>query len=193
MKTYTKGITLPIMRPVPMPIPEPVPWWNLWGKTKIIFFRARPRTWEIMEDYLFYIPWLDITICIPKGFIFDGASIPRPLWPFMAPTGMMFIAGLFHDCGYRYNSWMDKDYNPIFKDAGKKFFDEQFKRMGKYINDAFATSNIAWAALYAFGFLGWKAGRKENRQISVDYPPKYHYEKVNVDDMHIGNEELEKS
>lgn len=173
MEVYTKGFELPLMRPVPLAIPLQVEWWNLWGKIKIVAYRAKTRKWVIVEDYLFTIPWLDnVEVCIPKGFEFDGASIPRPLWPFMSPTGLMFIPGLFHDCGYRYNSWMDKNYNPIFKDAGKYFFDENFRKMGKYINESYITSNIAWAALWIFGFLGWNAGRKDNRQMHIDYPPK---------------------
>lgn len=170
--TFLKGFDLPLMKPVPLPIPEPVAWWNIWGKIKNLFQRAQPRRWEIMEDYSFYVPWLNTTIWIPKGFIFDGASIPRLLWPFMAPTGVMFIAGLFHDFGYRYNSWADENNEPIYHGAGKEFFDDQIERMGTYINDITVIPNVCWFGLVIGGWKTWNTRRKENAQVQEDFPSK---------------------
>lgn len=171
-KTYTKGFQLPLMRPVPLPIPEPAKWWNLWAKTKNVFVRAQPRKWTIEENYIMYFPWLDCKVCVPKGFVFDGASVPRVLWPFMSPTGIMFIAGLFHDLGYRYNCWFDENHNQIYCGHGQAFFDDQIERMGTYINDARTTPNICWAGLRLFGWAAWNKRRKEGHDASVDFPPK---------------------
>lgn len=170
--TYTKGIVMPIMRPLPLPIPEPVKWWNVVGKWKNLMVRMTPRSWEIMEDYLLHVPWRDKPLCCPYGFIFDGASVPRVLWPFMAPTGIMFLAGLFHDVGYRYNCWFDIDYNRIEEGSGKKFFDSQFEKIGTYVNDASTTPNIAWAGLAVGGFMAWNKRRKEGHDASIDFPVK---------------------
>ena len=37
------------------------------------------RTFKMVENWRFTLP-NDIIIVIPKGFVFDGASIPKPLW-----------------------------------------------------------------------------------------------------------------
>lgn len=171
-KVYTKGFQLPLMRPMPLLIPEPVKWWNIWGGFKNMQVRAQPRSWKIEEDYILDLPWIEGIICIPKGFIFDGASVPRVLWPFMAPTGIMFIAGLYHDVGYRYNHWFDENYNPVYVDAGRRFFDSEFEKIGSYVNDATFTPNVAWGGLWAFGFFAWNTRQKEGHDASVDFPPK---------------------
>jgi len=172
VKTYTKGIILPIMRPVALPIPEIVRWWDIWGNFKNFKIRLSPRQWEIMEDYELKVPWYERPLCCPKGFIFDGASVPRVLWPIMSPTGIMFLAGLFHDVGYRYNCWFDIDYNQIQIDAGKAFFDSQFEQIGSFVNDAKVAPNVAWLGLAIGGWLAWFSRRREDNDPSVDFPQK---------------------
>ena len=39
---------------------------------------------------------------IPKGFKFDGASVPKFLGQFLSPVGVLLIGGLIHDYGYKY-------------------------------------------------------------------------------------------
>jgi hypothetical protein len=115
---------------------------------------------------------LNVEVCIPEGFIFDGASVPRPLWAIMSPTGLMFIAGMFHDFGYRYNCWIDKNYNPLFVGAGQRFFDTNFKKIGIYTNDATFISNTAGLTLDMFGFIAWGGARKRDMKVEFDYPVK---------------------
>jgi hypothetical protein len=172
MNTYDTWLKMPLMRPVPIPTPKSVKWYDVVGQIKMASYRMETRNWRIETDYLFFIPWLNVEVCIPGGFVFDGASIPRPLWSFMAPTGIMFIPGLFHDFGYRYNCWLDKNYNPIFIGEGQNFFDENFKKIGIYTNDATNVSTIAWGALKVFGFIAWNSHRKEGNSVESDFPPK---------------------
>lgn len=46
-------------------------------------------------------------VVVPAGFVTDGASVPRPLWPLFPPTGRYFAAAVVHDwllsngCGWR--------------------------------------------------------------------------------------------
>ena len=166
----TVEITMPLMRPIHLPPRPEVSWWNLWGKAKNTFTLAKPRKWIIEEEYKLYIPELDETLCIPLGFVFDGASVPRVLWPFMSPTGAMFLAGLFHDFGYRYNCYYDEDRNIIHFDEGKKFFDEQFRSMGVYINKANKISRTAWIGLYFGGFMAWNEHRENNIHPYTKFP-----------------------
>ena len=59
------------------------------------------RKWELMENWYFTLND-DVQIVINKGFVFDGASIPRPLWAFLSPVGLLLIPGLIHDYGYKF-------------------------------------------------------------------------------------------
>lgn len=172
MQTFTRGITLPLLRPMPIPTPVDVAWYNIIGQIETLSHRLQARNWKVEENYLFWMPWLQVEVCIPIGFIFDGASVPRALWSFMAPTGIMFLPGLFHDFGYRYNCWLDRNYKPIFDGAGQKFFDEQIRRLGIYCNNATTASNTVYASLKMFGFIAWNERREENCQISIDFPVK---------------------
>lgn len=120
------------------------------------------RKWEIVEDYFLYIPWLDITLKIPKGFCFDAASIPRILWPLLNPTGILLVGSVFHDFGYRYNYLLDDKGNKLYVGAGRKFFDKLIKDITIYINGTYCLTYIAWFMLRLFGWAAWNSRRKEN-------------------------------
>jgi hypothetical protein len=93
---------------------------------------------------------------IPKGFIFDGASIPRPLWWFLSPVGLLLIPGLIHDWGYRYNTGSGVKSN--ISDRG--IWDILFRQIIKEVTD---TTIIPWIAWAAVRIGGWKAWRKHRR------------------------------
>jgi hypothetical protein len=145
--------------PILKPIPIKTKGLSYWKKMKI--WLTSSRTWEVVEDYYFEIPWLGVIVKIPKGFVFDGASIPKLFWPLLSPTGLLFIPGLFHDYGYKYNYWIDATDNKIYINAGQKFFDNQFRKLGVYINDMKILDKVAWVALRGFGWIAWKKHRKE--------------------------------
>ena len=130
---------------------------------KIWVWLTESRKWEIVEDYFFYVPWLDITLMIPEGFVFDGASIPRIFWNILTPTGIFFIPGLFHDFGYKYNFYINANGKRVFLGAGRKFFDKQFGNMSLFINDIIFLDNITYVALRGFGIFAWKKHRKEQK------------------------------
>ena len=57
--------------------------------------------WEVYNPFDYQSDILDITISIAKGFISDGASIPRIFWNILDPTGPYFQAAVVHDYLYR--------------------------------------------------------------------------------------------
>jgi hypothetical protein len=148
----------PILKPIPIKTKGLSYWKKLW------IWATSSRKFEVIEDYYFYIPWLDITIKIPKGFIFDGASIPKFLWPILSPTGILFIPGLFHDYGYKYNKWIDENDNEIYIGKGQKFFDINFGKLGEYINDMKILDTVAYRALRMFGWKAWNDHRKKEKK-----------------------------
>ena len=57
------------------------------------------RLWVLLEDFHFTIEGVERTI--PKGFVFDGNSTPRPMWFLCSPAGGAYSeAGLIHDWFY---------------------------------------------------------------------------------------------
>jgi len=69
---------------------------------------------KVLEDITYTNDGISITI--KKGFITDGASIPRWLWSF---TGSPFVgkyrkAAVLHDYIYRYRLYNKKDADLLF-------------------------------------------------------------------------------
>lgn len=58
------------------------------------------RRWKFLEDW--YVDLPDGRQChIPRGYIVDGASVPRLLWAVYSPTGMLFFPSMVHDFAIR--------------------------------------------------------------------------------------------
>ena len=56
-------------------------------------------------------------ITVPAGFHSDGASVPRALWPAVAPFGRHWRAAILHDYLYR-ETYLPKSYcDQIFLEA----------------------------------------------------------------------------
>lgn len=63
-------------------------------------------------------------ITVPKGFVFDGASIPRWLWSLVGSpqTGRYRDAAIIHDWLYYRGRVWPRDYRPR-KDADRVFYE----------------------------------------------------------------------
>lgn len=123
------------------------------------------RNWEVAEDWEYTLPD-NTNVVIPKGFIFDGASIPRILWSLLSPSGLLLIPGLIYDFGYRYDYlWTyDENGNPVkYKiNNGRKNWDKIFRLVGLQVNGMAIIDAIAYAMLWLFGFFAWRSNRKRN-------------------------------
>lgn len=140
-------IEMPILRPVPIPLEiiaqvedKELGFWK-----RVKAWRKTNRKWEVMEDW--YYPGFTIS----KGFVFDGASIPRPLWWFLSPVGLLLIPGLIHDWGYKNDSWNDRE-----------MWDRLFRQVIKEITGTTVIPWIAWAAVRLGGWKAWKEHRKND-------------------------------
>ncbi len=153
---------MPTLKPLPIKIK------NTWLIFKVYSWLTSIRQWEIMEDWLFMLPNGE-TIVIPKGFIFDGASIPRPFWFLLPPTGLLLIPGLIHDFAYRYNYlWLvnEKDgqkfYSKYEVNSGQKYWDMLFRQISVNVNGMVYIDQFAWYSLSVFGRTAWKRNRQLN-------------------------------
>lgn len=155
-------IKMPSFSPLRMPT-RGLPFWK---KVKAAFSR---RQWVLDHDYTMFLPWLQKTIFIPKGFIFDGASVPRVFWPILDPVGVLLIGSIFHDFGYRYGFLLDDEHKKVFDKESRAFFDAQIRAINVYVNDTLILNDIAWFVLRLFGWSCWSSKNQKNRDVFKDF------------------------
>ncbi len=67
--------------------------------------RKKKDLWRVDLPFYFYLEAdnPDSFVYIPKGFLTDGASVPRPLWSLIPPWGIYGNAAIVHDylCDYK--------------------------------------------------------------------------------------------
>lgn len=158
-------LTMPIVRPVPIPTLG-LPWYRQLPKM------FSPRKWEIIEDFEYHSKALGYSILIPAPFVCDGASVPRPLWPLLDPTGLLFIGAIVHDFGYRYRGLIvRRDGSPWrFESKARLDLDRIMESIVCEVNGMRGMARVARYAVNVGGWLAWwKNGRAGNRLMS-DYP-----------------------
>ena len=131
----------------PMPRLEPVPLptrGKPWYKRGWIWLTKNPQ-WILVENYVF-----PGEILIPEGFIFDGASVPRPFWWFATPGGNLLVGALYHDYGYRYNPGNKK----------RKFWDDKFRKINLEITDLHFLCRVSWLAVRIAAWARWNKYRR---------------------------------
>ena len=161
MAITIKYVEQPHMKPVPMET-----------KSKgvvggIVLWLIKTRTWEITKDWKYSIVHEGnthpTTYVIPRGFIFDGASVPKPLRSWLSPMGVLLQGGLVHDWCYKYQS---------LKHSGKtkghtekktqKWADQLFRDICIDVNGFKVINYLAYFALRIGGFMAWNGHRKRN-------------------------------
>ncbi len=188
MKTQNQDtIEMPKLKPIPIPTRKKKLFQRYWTWITSI------RYWEVIEDYYITLPEDGTRFVIPAGFIFDGASIPRPLWWFLSPTGILLLPGLIHDFGYRYQylwkcipksrdtdtkndsspTGSEYDYCRYMFGASQKEWDALFFRVGTQINRISLINWMAWVALGAFGQAAWRKNRNRDKKNKEVYPKAY--------------------
>jgi hypothetical protein len=146
---------MPSMRPIRIDTAGRGFWSSIWH------WFSDVRTWEIIEDWNFELEGKEYVI--PKGFIFDGASVPKFLASWLSPIGILLLGGLVHDFIYKYEFLLLKnnDKNKIKrKEADKLFRDINIEQNGIHV-----LNYTAYFALRLFGFSAWKKHRKSNKTL----------------------------
>lgn len=143
-----------------MPILRPIP----------VSKRGERRRYELMQDWKCELLGRGFTFIIPKGFIFDGASIPRLFWNMLSPSGYLFLAGLLHDFIFKYRfvyiyssvESLDGDERRIVKDwFNQKQADRMFETLAdKICMGAHLFTKVAYISLRGFGWRTWNKYRK---------------------------------
>ncbi len=159
---------MPLLRPVPIPTK------NRSFFMRILVWIYDVRKWELAANWEYELSPGN-RIILPEGFRFDGASIPRVLWAFLNPIGLLLIPGLIHDYGYRHKQlWkIDEDRNEVVSyeegQQKKTYWDRLFRRVGKQVNGTRIINLVAFLAVYFGGYGAWRNNRKreENEHKSA--------------------------
>ena len=152
-------LRMPVVKPLPIRTKGVVYPIALWRWIRTI------RRWKLIEDWEHHLP--DQTrMVIPKGFKFDGASMPRIFWGILAPTGLLLIPGLVHDFAYRYDYLLRRPGNggPLEKyevGAGRRYWDDLFRDVAVSVNGFKIINRVAWLALRVGGKSAWAKRRRE--------------------------------
>lgn len=142
------------------------------------------RRWELTADW-HYSKWNNSMIIIPKGFIFNGASIPKMFSSVFASTGILFLASLVHCHLYQYRwIWVikrdaDGEFYPLNKERfyiNKSLADDIFKEIALISYPDYSKSIwVAKKALTLGGGSAWNACRKAegNYKPPIDHSEEY--------------------
>ena len=122
-----------------------------------------PTKGKVVKD--FHYSFSGQNFVIPKGFKFDGASVPKFLAQFLSPVGVLLIGGLIHDYGYKYETLLKKGGTDIGKKS-QKWMDKVFRDINIEINGFYFLNYLAYWALRLGGWVAWNKHRKVNAQIN---------------------------
>ena len=148
---------MPEMKPIPI-------------KTKgkgffkmIVMWLLGVRHWEIAKDFTYELEGQKFVI--PKGFKFDGASIPKFLHTFLSPVGVLLMGGLVHDYAYKYQTILKNNKKDTMGVITQKRADEIFRDIGIEVNGFFLMNYLAYISLRLGGFMAWNKHRKVGATI----------------------------
>ena len=129
----------------------------------IIMWLLGTRNWTIIKDFIYTINGTNYVI--PKGFSFDGASIPKFLRTFFSPVGVLLIGGLVHDYMYKYSACKPADKKGQLLLVDQKKADQIFRDINIEVNGFYFMNYLAYWSLRLGGFVAWNGHRKRNAQI----------------------------
>ena len=129
----------------------------------IIMWLLGTRNWTIIKYFKYTINGTNYVI--PKGFSFDGASIPKFLRTFFSPVGVLLIGGLVHDYMYKYSACKPADKKGQLLLVDQKKADQIFRDINIEVNGFYFMNYLAYWSLRLGGFVAWNGHRKRNAQI----------------------------
>ena len=134
---------------------------GFWGA--ILMWLLGRRKWQISKDFHYELN--GVKYVIPKGFSFDGASVPKFLATFLSPVGVLLLGGLIHDYAYKYAALKPALQKSSLLVVDQKQADKIFRDINIEINGFYFLNYLAYWALRLGGWFAWNKHRKRNLQI----------------------------
>lgn len=144
--------------PQMQPIRIPTDGRGFWGAIWCWFWEV--RQWEIAKDWHFTVNGENYVI--PKGFQFDGASVPKFLASWLSPVGILLLGGLVHDYLYKYTYLTKKGKKATSEVFTQKQADQLFRDINIEQNGIHVLNWAAYLALRVGGWLAWNGHRKND-------------------------------
>ena len=129
----------------------------------ILLWLLGTRQWEIVKDFKYTLNGAEYVI--PKGFQFDGASIPKFLRTFFSPVGVLLIGGLVHDFMYKYTVCKPTSKKDALLVVDQKKADQIFRDINIVVNGFYTMNYLAYWSLRLGGWVAWNGHRKRNEKI----------------------------
>ena len=148
---------MPQLQPIPIATKGKGFWGAIW------LWITGSRKWIIAKDFVFKIN--GVQYVIPKGFQFDGASIPKFLRTFFSPVGVLLIGGLVHDYMYKYTACKPANKKDALLIVDQKKADQIFRDININVNGFYTMNYLAYWSLRLGGFVAWNGHRKRNEKI----------------------------
>ena len=153
----------PHMQPIPIPTKDK----GFWGA--ILMWLLGVRKWRITQNFNYELKGVEYVI--PKGFEFDGASVPKFLATFLSPVGVLLIGGLVHDYMYKYACLKPVPVGDKYGRTGKeqlllvdqKKADQIFRDINIEVNGFWFMNYLAYWSLRLGGFVAWNGHRKNDK------------------------------
>lgn len=147
-----KAKEMPTLRPIAIPTKDK----GFWGG--VYTWLIITRKWEVTKDFNYSIN--NEPLVIPRGFVFDGASVPKFLRSWLSPMGVLLIGGLVHDYGYKYQTLLRKGKKTCNGLQSQYDMDIIFRDINVDVNGFKVINYLAYYALRLGGFFAWKGHRK---------------------------------
>ena len=128
----------------------------------IVMWLLSTRNWELTQDWRYNLDGTDYVI--PKGFTFDGASIPKFLRTFFSPVGVLLIGGLVHDYMYKYTHCKPVSAKGALLVVDQKKADQIFRDINIVVNGFYTMNYLAYWSLRIGGFVAWNGHRKRDNK-----------------------------
>lgn len=124
-------------------------------------FSGNDGPWELVTELRF--EGARDSFLVPAGFRTDFASVPRPLWGLFPPFGRHTRAAILHDwCYVKRPLVVGPKYDCVVP-ISRRDADGLFRRNMKDAGTSFMRRWLMWAAVRAFGWIGWRDRRRRAR------------------------------
>lgn len=179
IKKLTKDIHFPVVQAIPDE--EHVRFWE--KVKKFLFYR---RQWEVVQNHAIWSPFFHRWIFLPKGFVYDGASVPKVLHSLLGPTGILLLGSGPHDEGYKYagliffrpvdkgiSKGLEVEGDLVFQLISKFELDRMFRSLCKRESSLGVSTLLATLSVMIFGIFTWRGYREKGSGITSlckDFP-----------------------
>ena len=110
--------------------------------------RLGNRLWVLTQPFIFSVD--DEVFVVPRGFVTDGASVPRVMYPICSPVSGPFGQGaIAHDFYYSIDG----------PDIGRFRADQVLYAMGRLRGAWISEAQLVKSGVNLFGWMSYKTGR----------------------------------